>query len=95
MFSAAIAINIARGRRDIDCGCFGAALRQGLSGWLLVRNLALAGAAVAVWLPSFERTLEPLDWVTIALGGTTLLVLYVAANVAIVNAPRTRALETL
>ncbi|HSD11435.1 MAG TPA: MauE/DoxX family redox-associated membrane protein [Candidatus Binatia bacterium] len=95
IFSAAIAINIARGRRDIDCGCFGAALRQGLSGWLLVRNLVLAGAAAAVWLPSFERTLVPLDWFTIALGGTTLAVLYVAANVAIVNAPRSRALEML
>jgi hypothetical protein len=95
IFSAAIAINLARGRRDIDCGCFGAALRQELSGWLLARNFLLAGAAAAASLPFFERTLEPLDWATIALGGATLAVLYVAANVAIINAPRTRALEIL
>src|SRR5690348_3458432 len=35
IFSAAIAINLVRGRRDIDCGCFGPTLRQELSGWLL------------------------------------------------------------
>ncbi|OYU35351.1 MAG: methylamine utilization protein MauE [Novosphingobium sp. PASSN1] len=42
IFAAAIGINIARGRSQIDCGCGRSQLRQPLS-WLLVgRNLALA-----------------------------------------------------
>ena len=38
LYAAAIAVNLARGRRDIDCGCAGPAARQPLSEWLLVRN---------------------------------------------------------
>ena len=40
LFTGAIAINLARGRTDIDCGCFGPALRQGLSWWLLLAQSA-------------------------------------------------------
>jgi hypothetical protein len=41
-FALAMAINLARGRREIDCGCFQSGLRQRLSAALVVRNLILA-----------------------------------------------------
>lgn len=49
LFALALGINLARGRRDIDCGCLrigrdGQA--QHISGWLVLRNLALAAGAL-------------------------------------------------
>ena len=48
LFGIAIAINVARGRTAIDCGCFRNGMKQPLS-WLLVfRNAGLALAAFAL-----------------------------------------------
>ena len=67
-FALAMGINLARGRREIDCGCFQSGLRQALSGTLVARNLVLAiiltpllaaGAADATALPSATA----LQWV--------------------------------
>jgi hypothetical protein len=95
IFSGAITINLARGRTNIDCGCFGPALRQELSRWLLLRNLFLMALAAVVLLPESGRAIESLDVVTIVLGATTLVILYASANFAIGNAPKTRALEMM
>ncbi len=48
LFAAAMSVNLRRGRRAIDCGCFRAGLRQNLSWSLVARNLGLT--ALAVWL---------------------------------------------
>jgi uncharacterized membrane protein YphA (DoxX/SURF4 family) len=48
MFAVAMGINLQRGRRHIDCGCFQSALRQSLSWNLVIRNgvmVVLLGAA--------------------------------------------------
>lgn len=66
LYSAAIAVNLVRGRRDIDCGCFGPALHVGLGGGLLTRNAALLAAAGAGFLPVAPRPLGALDGATIA-----------------------------
>jgi hypothetical protein len=95
IFTGAIAINLARGRTNIDCGCFGPALRQELSGWLLLRNIFLVFLAAAVTLPESGRAIESLDVATIVLGAMTLVVLYASGNFAIGNAPKTRALEMI
>ncbi len=42
VFAAAIGLNLKRGRRHIDCGCFQSALKQSLSWTLVVRNVVLA-----------------------------------------------------
>jgi uncharacterized membrane protein YphA (DoxX/SURF4 family) len=42
LFAVAMGINIARGRRHIDCGCFQSALKQTLSWTLVLRNVALS-----------------------------------------------------
>ncbi len=94
-FSGAIAINLARGRVNIDCGCFGPALRQQLSGWLLVRNLFLIALVAVVALPSSDREIEWIDAVTIVFGAATLIILYASANFAIANIPKLRALELM
>lgn len=41
LFAFAMALNIVRGRRHIDCGCFQSALKQTLSWTLVLRNLVL------------------------------------------------------
>ena len=54
VYTLAIAINLARGRTGIDCGCGGEATP--LSGWLLVRNgllLGLAGLAGSTATPEW------------------------------------------
>jgi hypothetical protein len=47
VFAAAMAVNLRRGRRHIDCGCFQSALAQMLSWKLVIRNLVLASLLVA------------------------------------------------
>ena len=61
VFTAAIAINLARGRADIDCGCFGPALRQELSGWLVARNLILIVVAATLVMPEGARQIRSLE----------------------------------
>jgi uncharacterized membrane protein YphA (DoxX/SURF4 family) len=42
LFAVAMGINIGRGRRHIDCGCFQSALKQSLSWKLVMRNVLLS-----------------------------------------------------
>ena len=75
VYSVAIAANLLRGRRTLECGCAPSAYRQPLSEWLLVRNLALMAAALSLRVPIDSRPLSWLDAFTF--GGL------VAAGVAI------------
>lgn len=56
IFAAAMGINIARGRRAIDCGCGRSHLRQPLSWLLVARNLVLAALLVPRLLPGAAPT---------------------------------------
>jgi Methylamine utilisation protein MauE len=51
VFGAAIAINLARGRRKISCGCFAGDDESEISWWLVVRNavLVLLSILAAGW----------------------------------------------
>ena len=83
LYSAAIAINLVRGRRDIECGCGGAATHVPLSGWLFARNAALMAAALAVYAVPHALALAAASWraALAALAVATLLVLlYNGAN---------------
>jgi len=42
LFAAAMGVNLLRGRRNIDCGCFQSALKQRLSWILVIRNGVMA-----------------------------------------------------
>ena len=87
IYAAAIAINLVRGRRHIDCGCMGPAGRQTLSGWLIARNLVVALIAVVSTVSITERTLIWLDLITIGAGVAVLALAYSSANYLIANAP--------
>lgn len=89
LYTVAIAFNLARGRRDIDCGCSGPALRQTLSGSLLWRNGVLMLLALCLTAPlSASRSLHWLDAVAaLAFAGGVLLV-YITANQLIANERR-------
>lgn len=83
-FAFAISVNLARGRTEIDCGCFQGALRQSLSLGLLVRNAALA--LIALWaalpLAPIAKPIEVIDGVA---AGLVLFVLYRAAGQLVSN----------
>lgn len=84
-FTGAIATNLIRGRRDIDCGCFGPTLRQKLSGWLLVRNGGLVAAAFFALLPTNPRTPTGFDYLTASFAVLALVLVYAAANFLIAS----------
>jgi uncharacterized membrane protein YphA (DoxX/SURF4 family) len=81
VYSAAIAANLARGRRHIDCGCLGGRGREPLSASLLARNGALVAACLvlAASRPG-GRGLAWVDFVSIAGGVAVLALLFTAAQ---------------
>ncbi len=84
IFTAAIAINLARGRQ-IDCGCFGFGLRQTLNGWLVARNLVLIVTAGVVAIPMRRRDLGVLDMVSVVGGAISLSLVYLSMNYLLAN----------
>jgi hypothetical protein len=92
LYAGAIAINIVRGRRDIDCGCAGVSGDQPLSVALVVRNCVLGAAALASALPAALRALTWVDGITIFASVVTVALLYAALDGLLVTAPRIRAL---
>jgi hypothetical protein len=87
VYGAAIGVNLARGRRAIDCGCGGPAARVPLSGWLVARNAVLAAAALACAGGAAPRALAAADVVTIAGGVAALALLWTAAHGLLAQAP--------
>ena len=95
LYASAIALNLTRGRRHIDCGCFGPAARRPIHAGLVARNLllaAMAGLAALVTVAS-----RPLGWVDVpglAGGLVALASLYLATDQLMAEAPRLRALRS-
>lgn len=88
LFSLAIGLNIARGRRHIDCGCFRAAFRQPLSWSLVGRNAGFAALALLAMSPrGLARPLGWLDLVTVGGAATAVLVLHRAGSYVLGPAP--------
>jgi hypothetical protein len=90
LYAGAIGINLVRGRRDIDCGCAGPMRRQPISAALVLRNAALAGAALACALPASSRAFTWIDGITVAASVATLVLLYAAVDGLLVTAPQIR-----
>ena len=88
VFALAMTINLARGRQEIDCGCFQSELRQRLSVSLVVRNMVLtaailplleAGARSAGLVPLFGGEMQSAAFLQVldgVAGGIVLFVLY-------------------
>lgn len=75
LFAAAMAINVRRGRRDIDCGCGHSPLRHRLSWWLVARNITMAGALLLL-APPADATAGMTDHALGAVAGVMLFLLY-------------------
>lgn len=79
-YSAAIGINLWRGRRHLDCGCLGPASRQPIAPWLLARNAAVALAALVLLAPGAARPLLWVDSLSIVAALLSLSLLWNAAH---------------
>jgi hypothetical protein len=79
-YAFAIGVNLLRGRTSIDCGCLGAGRRSRIGGWMVIRNLGVAAAALAAALPTTGRSLTSLDVVTIAGAVLCVAALYAAQD---------------
>jgi len=86
-YAIAIAVNLARGRRHIDCGCGGPAARQPISGRLVVRNVVLAAGALAGRAPVDLRPLVWVDAVTVVAATAALATLYATLDRMLADAP--------
>jgi len=80
LYAFAIAVNLVRGRRHIDCGCSGPDGRQAISGPLAARNALLASAALALAAPVAARPWLWLDSLTLLAAVSVSACLYAATN---------------
>lgn len=87
VYALAMAVNLARGRHHVSCGCGTTTGGDSLiSPWLVGRNLALACLALwAAWVDT------PAGWgwlhtFTVVLGASAMIVLYGAAHQLLANA---------
>ena len=78
LFAAAMAINIARGRTAIDCGCFQTALRQELEWRLVIRNMACA--LIVLGASAIPVALDSMSALLAFPAGGALFCLYLALN---------------
>jgi hypothetical protein len=90
-YALAIVINLARGRRDIDCGCMGPTGgtdgRHRLSRWLPLRNVALIACGAVIVTPVSARELLWFDIVGISAGAAVALLVYFTADQLLANRP--------
>jgi len=87
VYGTAIAANLARGRRHIDCGCAGPHARRPIGGGLVARNGLLAAAALATLAPVRPRPLVWVDALTVSGAVLALAALYLAADRLMAHAP--------
>ena len=92
-YGAAMAINLLRGRREIDCGCGGADGRQQLHPALVIRNLLLALGAAAISWPLDARALGWADYLIAAFATLALVALYTGFNNAVAQVPASARLK--
>jgi Methylamine utilisation protein MauE len=92
LYALGIAVNLGRGRTSVDCGCHGFSGRQQIAGWMVVRNLILATAAVVLaGVAGKTEALPwplPTDWVTVGGATAMLCLLYVLLHSLMANASK-------
>ncbi len=87
-YAAAIAVNLLRGRRDLACGCGGPDDRRPIAGWMVWRNIVLAGLLATVMLPSSPRALELTDALTVGFGTAACALVYLCLDRLLANTGR-------
>lgn len=79
-YAFAIAANLLRGRRDLDCGCAGPGHRRAIGAWMVWRNLALAAAFALAATRWRTRSFAAVDLLTVAAGLAAAALLYFAID---------------
>jgi hypothetical protein len=79
-YAAAIAVNLGRGRRNLDCGCGAPSERRPIGTWMVWRNLVLAAFLAALLLPWAPRPLASADALTIGAGTAVAALLYMSLD---------------
>jgi hypothetical protein len=93
-YGVAIAVNLARERRDLDCGCTGPFDRRPIAAWMVWRNGILALMLLATTRPWVERPLMAVDGLTILAGLVAAALVYVTIDRLLGHVmPRTAALR--
>lgn len=80
VYGGAIAINLYRGRVDIDCGCAGFGRRRSLASWMIIRNTTIAALLLAMLSGSEPRALGWIDMLTVLGGAVVAASLYAAID---------------
>ncbi|HLY53037.1 MAG TPA: MauE/DoxX family redox-associated membrane protein [Steroidobacteraceae bacterium] len=79
-YGTAIAVNLARGRRDLACGCGGAQDARPIAPWMVARNLLLSMLLAAALIPWKSRPLLSTDALTVAAGIAVAALLYASLD---------------
>ncbi len=87
-YATAIGVNLARGRRDIDCGCSFGASGERLTPVLIFRNFGLATFALSAAAPVGARSLGLFDIVSAIVFAFSAAALYLAFEGLRANAAR-------
>lgn len=72
LYAGGIALNLKRGRVDLDCGCAGARDRRPIAPWMVVRNVVMAVCLLPLGVAWSTRTLDAIDWLSI--GGALVII---------------------
>lgn len=88
LYAGAMAINLWRGRKDIDCGCAGPAQHQPIHPLLLVRNALLVAVALLASCQPEARELGVFDAFVLLAASAVALLIYAAADDLLANRPR-------
>jgi len=80
LYAGAIALNLARGRRDLACGCGGPDAARPIAPWMVARNLLMAALLLLTLLPWQGRALLATDALTVGGGVAVAALLYVSLD---------------
>jgi hypothetical protein len=95
LYAVAIGINLARGRRNLSCGCGGPNDRRPIAPWMVWRNLVLAALLAITLLPWATRPMGAADALTIGAGTAVAALLYISLDSLLGRLmPRTAAWRT-
>jgi Methylamine utilisation protein MauE len=80
VYAGAIAVNLQRGRTDLDCGCTGPLERRPVAAWMVYRNALLAGLVAPLAGVWDVRPLQGLDFFSIVVALSTIVLLWLAID---------------
>jgi uncharacterized membrane protein YphA (DoxX/SURF4 family) len=83
VYALAMAVNMIRGRREIDCGC--GDIPQTLSAMLLLRNAVLAAGTLILIVPVVDRAITTIDLIFVALFTAVLATAYLMVELLVRN----------